>query len=194
MKKIAVLGSTGSIGRQTLEVVDRFPDKFSVVSLAAGSNIKLLAEQVRKYRPKIVSVAKAVDIPALRSEIPGEIKSTAGIEGMVEAAVFDQVDIVVTSITGTIGLIPTMESLKKGKDIALANKETLVAAGELVMAAARATGARIMPVDSEHSAIFQCLNGEYRAEVNRLVLTASGGPFFLKTRDELQKVTVEDAL
>ncbi len=193
-RRIAVLGSTGSIGCQTLEVVERFPEKFEVVGLAAGSNLDRLARQVLKHRPRMVSIARKEDLPRFRAVLPGEIKLTCGIEGMAELAAADEVDIVVTSITGTVGLIPTIEAIKAGKDIALANKETLVAAGQLVMSLAEAKGVKILPVDSEHSAIFQCLNGENKSEVRRLILTASGGPFKNKSREQLADVTVEEAL
>lgn len=193
-KRVAVLGSTGSIGCQTLEVVDKFPDKFEIVGLAAGFNLDKLAEQAAKYRPRLVSIGNKQDVPRFRSLLPTGVRVTAGIEGMTEVAVLDEVDIVVTSITGTLGLIPTVEAVKAGKDIALANKETLVAAGELVMSLVRQKGVSFLPVDSEHSAIFQCLNGEARAEVSKLILTASGGPFLNKTKEELSQVGVEDAL
>lgn len=193
-KKIAVLGSTGSIGCQTLEVVDRFPEKFEVVGLTAGSNLKLFAKQVEKYRPSIVSIGKTADLRSFRETVPAGTIVTAGTEGMTEVAVFDRVDIVVTSVTGILGLIPTVEAIKAGKDIALANKETLVAAGELVMSLVEKAGVKMLPVDSEHSAIFQCLNGENRSEVNKIILTASGGPFRDKSIEEMARVTVEDAL
>ncbi len=193
-KRIAVLGSTGSIGCQTLEVVERYPEKFEVVGLAAGNNLEKLASQAEKHRPRIVSIRREEDYCRFRSALPGGIKLTCGAEGMAELAATEEVDIVVTSIAGTVGLIPTMEAIRAGKDIALANKETLVAAGQLVMSMAKEKGVRILPVDSEHSAIFQCLNGESRAEVNKLILTASGGPFKDKSREELAIVTVEEAL
>lgn len=193
-KKIAILGSTGSIGCQTLEVIDRFPEKFEVVSLAAGFSLEKLARQVHKYRPRIVSIGSAADLTVFRDMIPGDTVVAAGVEGMTEAAVMEQVDTVVTSVTGTLGLIPTIEAIKAGKDIAIANKETLVAAGELVMSLAGQKGVRLLPVDSEHSAIFQCLNGEHRVHVNKLILTASGGPFLNKTKEELLTVGIADAL
>lgn len=193
-KPISILGSTGSIGCQTLEVVDMFPDKFEVVGLAAGSNLQRLAEQVHKYRPRQVSIGRAEDLQLFRSMVPEGIVLTVGVEGMTEVAVMEDVDIVVTSVTGTLGLLPTVAAIKAGKDIALANKETLVAAGELVMSLVKEKGVRILPVDSEHSAIFQCLNGENRLEVGKLLLTASGGPFKNKTREELLAVGIEDAL
>lgn len=194
LKKIVVLGSTGSIGTQTLDVVDNFPDRFEIVALAGGSNIGKLAEQANKYRPKLVSVGNKDDIKKIKSMISDDIIVTGGAEGLIQAAVMDEADTVVTSVTGTLGLIPTIEAIKAGKNIALANKETLVAAGEIVMSLISQYGVSILPVDSEHSAIFQCLNGENRGSVNKLTLTASGGPFFNKTPEELAEVTVEDAL
>ncbi len=193
-KKIAVLGSTGSIGCQTLEVVDSFPDQFQVVGLSAGFNLAKLAGQIEKYRPRLVSLGRKEDVPKLQALLSGKIPITAGVEGMVEVAVLDEVDLVVTSITGTLGLLPTIEAIKAGKDIAFANKETLVAAGELVMSLVRAKGINFLPVDSEHSAIFQCLRGEDRARIKRILLTASGGPFLNKTGAELSTVRVADAL
>lgn len=193
-KRISVLGSTGSIGRQTLEVVDMFPEMFEVVGLAAGTNFDLLVRQAQKYRPAIVSIAEKNNVSAVRAMLPDEISVSTGLEGMIEVAVAEGVDIVVTSVTGTLGLIPTVEAVKAGKNIALANKETLVAAGELVKTLADAKGVSLLPVDSEHSAVFQCLIGENRQDINKLILTASGGPFFNKSREELLHVTLEDAL
>lgn len=193
-KRIAVLGSTGSIGCQTLEVVDMFPDRFEVVGLAAGYNLHRLAEQVHKYSPQIVSIGRPEDLQVFRPMVPHEIELTAGIDGMSEVAVHNHVDIVVTSVTGTLGLLPTVAAVEAGKDIALANKETLVAAGDLVMSLVRERGVNILPVDSEHSAIFQCLNGAHRSDVRKLLLTASGGPFKDKTVDEISMVSIEDAL
>lgn len=193
-KKIAVLGSTGSIGCQTLDVVENFTDAFEIIGLAAGVNLDRLAGQVAKHKPRIVSIGRREDIPKFRAMVPAGVEVVAGIEGMTEIAVHEQVDMMVTSITGTLGLIPTVAAIKAGKDIALANKETLVAAGELVMALIKEKGVRILPVDSEHSAIFQCLAGYPGTEIRRIILTASGGPFRHKTREELRTVTVEDAL
>lgn len=193
-KRIAILGSTGSIGCQTLDVIERFPDKFEIIGLAAGSNLDKLAGQVAKHKPRIVSIGRPEDLPKFRTMVADGIKIVAGIEGMVEVAAHVLVDVVVTSITGTLGLIPTVEAIKAGKDIALANKETLVAAGELVTSLVREKGVRMLPVDSEHSAIFQCLAGAQQPEIRRIILTASGGPFRNKTNEELRKVEVEDAL
>lgn len=193
-KRIAVLGSTGSIGCQTLDVIERFSDRFEIIGLAAGMNLDELAGQVAKHNPRIVSIGRPEDIPKFRSMVADSVKVVAGIEGMTEVAAYGQVDVVVTSITGTLGLIPTVEAIKAGKDIALANKETLVAAGELVMSLVRAKGVRMLPVDSEHSAIFQCLAGAEQSDVRRIILTASGGPFRNKSIEELREVRVEDAL
>lgn len=193
-KRIAILGSTGSVGCQTLDVIERFPDRFEIVGLAAGANLDKLAEQAAKHKPRVVSIGKQEEILKFRAMVADGIKIVAGNEGMVEVATHEKVDVVVTSITGTLGLIPTVEAIKAGKDIALANKETLVAAGELVTSLVREKGVRMLPVDSEHSAIFQCLAGAHQQELKRIVLTASGGPFRNKTKEELRKVQVEDAL
>jgi len=189
-KRISVLGSTGSIGRQTLEVVDMFPEMFEVVGLAAGTNFDLLVRQAQKYRPAIVSIAEKNNVSAVRAMLPDEISVSTGLEGMIEVAVAEGVDIVVTSVTGTLGLIPTVEAVKAGKNIALANKETLVAAGELVKTLADAKGVSLLPVDSEHSAVFQCLIGENRQDINKLILTASGGPFEAEGLYQRQKQEV----
>jgi 1-deoxy-D-xylulose-5-phosphate reductoisomerase len=193
-KRISILGSTGSIGCQTLDVIDRFPERFEIVGLAAGTNLSRLAEQVNKYCPKIVSIANKEDIKQFREMIPKGIIITAGVEGMTQTAVMEEAELVVTSITGTLGLVPTVEAVKAGKDIALANKETLVAAGQLVTTLVKENKVKLLPVDSEHSAIFQCLNGENINEVNKLILTASGGPFRNKGREDLARVTVDEAL
>jgi 1-deoxy-D-xylulose-5-phosphate reductoisomerase len=195
MKKLSILGSTGSIGTSTLAVVEKFPDRFRVVALGGGNNIALLEAQVRKHRPLIAAVAGEQAASELRSrcsDLP--VRILGGIEGMIQAAAADEADITVSSIVGTAGLVPTMAAVRAGKDIALANKEVLVTAGELVMAECRARNVRLFPVDSEHSAIFQCLQAGERRDVRRLILTASGGPFRDHTRSMLAKVTREDAL
>ncbi|ADG82222.1 1-deoxy-D-xylulose-5-phosphate reductoisomerase [Thermincola potens] len=195
MKNIAIIGSTGSIGTQTLEVIDLFPDHFNVVALAAGSNTELLAEQAARYRPQLVCIGQKDLYHDLKEKIGHlECKVTAGPEGLVEVATFSKADVVVTSITGALGLVPTVEAIKSGKNIALANKETLVAAGDIVMALAHEYGVKILPVDSEHSAIFQCLNGEDNRRISKLILTASGGPFRGKNRSQLVDIGPEDAL
>lgn len=192
-KRIALLGSTGSIGRQTLDVVRCFPEHFHVVALAARSNIELLTEQAREFQPALV--ACFADTPeierAAKAALPGAI---LGEQGLLAAATHADADIVVAATSGLVGLGPTLAAINAGKTIALANKETLVMAGHLVMREARRTGVSIVPVDSEHSAIWQCLRGERTAEVNRLLITASGGPFRRATVEQLRAVTVEQAL
>ncbi|WP_349668461.1 1-deoxy-D-xylulose-5-phosphate reductoisomerase [Lacrimispora sp.] len=194
MKKIAILGSTGSIGTQTLEVVENQGD-IEVTALAAGSNIRLLEEQIRKFRPKIACVfeeQKAKELKDSVRDLP--VRVVSGMEGLIEAAVEETSEIVVTAVVGMIGIRPTIAAMEAGKDIALANKETLVTAGHIIMPLAKKMGVRILPVDSEHSAIFQCLNGEDKGSVHKILLTASGGPFRGKTREDLKNVKVEDAL
>jgi len=197
-KRIVVLGSTGSIGRQTLEVVRQFPERFEVVGLAAGSNWQLLAGQVEAFRPLAVSLSDEKSLPDLRRALscmggkgPDFSWGQAGLTGL---ATLPEADLVVVAVTGTAGLAPTMAALRAGKDVALANKETLVTAGQLVMDLVSQTGAALLPLDSEHSAVWQCLNGENRAGVAGIILTASGGPFLRLDRDELAAVTVEMAL
>ena len=194
MKKIAVLGSTGSIGTQTLEVV-RAQKDIEVTALAAGSNITRLEEQIREFHPEIVCVweeEKAKELALMVSDLP--VKVVCGMDGLIAAAVETDAEIVVTAIVGMIGIRPTIAAMEAGKDIALANKETLVTAGHIIMPLAKEKGVKILPVDSEHSAIFQSLNGEDKKAVHKILLTASGGPFRGKTREELKKVRIEDAL
>ncbi|MCH1983923.1 1-deoxy-D-xylulose-5-phosphate reductoisomerase [Ruminococcus sp. OA3] len=194
MKKIAVLGSTGSIGTQTLEVVRENRD-IEVAGLSAGRNIELLERQIREFRPGIATVMDEKDARALRvavADLP--VKVLSGMEGLITLAQMEESELLVTAIVGMIGLKPTVAAIRAGKDIALANKETLVTAGHLIMPLARENGVSILPVDSEHSAIFQALHGEDPREVSRLIITASGGPFRNKTREELEHVRVEDAL
>lgn len=193
-KNLTILGSTGSIGRQTLEVVDLLPIK--VVALTAGTNVERMAEQCRKYRPELAVMATEQAAGELRDALNDEsIRVLFGMDGLIAAAELDAADTVVTAVVGMVGLRPTLAAIAKKKRIALANKETLVCAGELVMREAREHGAEIIPVDSEHSAIFQCLMGcRDRNEVRRILLTCSGGPFFGKTADELKNVTKADAL
>ncbi len=196
MKNIAILGSTGSIGTQTLDIVNQNRDELNVVALSAGSNITLLEQQARKYHPSIVSVMdedKAKDLRERLSDM-GDIEVLAGMDGLIAAATQKEAEIVVTAIVGMIGIRPTIAAIEAGKDIALANKETLVTAGHIIMPLAKKHNVRILPVDSEHSAIFQSLNGERHNEINKILLTASGGPFRGKTYDELENVTLEDAL
>ena len=194
MKKIAILGSTGSIGTQTLDVV-RANEDLEVVGLSAGSNVEKLEEQIREFRPKLVAVWKdeaARDLAVRVKDL--NVKIVSGMGGLIELARMKESDILVTAIVGMIGIRPIMEGILAGKDFALANKETLVTAGHLIMPLAKECGVNILPVDSEHSAIFQALHGEKRAEVHKLLITASGGPFRGKKTRDLEKVTLEDTL
>ena len=193
-KRISILGSTGSIGRQTLDVAEKL--QISVAALAASRNVELLEAQCRKFRPELAVLFDEAAAEELKRRLSDmNIKVAGGMEGLLAAAVLDSADTVVTAVSGMIGLRPTLAAIERGKRIALANKETLVCAGELVMREAQRRGAEIIPVDSEHSAIFQCLMGcRDRSEVRRLILTCSGGPFYGKTAAELQKVTRVDAL
>ena len=194
-KYLSVLGSTGSIGRQTLEVVEQMPE-IKVAVLTAGSNVARMAQQCRAFHPELAVMATEAAAEELKNALTGEnIRVLWGMEGLIAAAEYEKADTVVTAVVGMVGLRPTLAAIQKKKRIALANKETLVCAGELVMAAAAEYGAQIVPVDSEHSAIFQCLMGNRdRSEIRRLILTCSGGPFFGKNREELQTVTKADAL
>ncbi len=196
MKKIALLGSTGSVGTSTLEVVAMHPELFQVVAMAAGSNVKLLAEQVKSFRPELVSVSSEELGKELKALLGSDVRPdiVCGEAGLVEVAAHSSADFVMTAIVGSIGVTPTLAAIKAGKTIGLANKETLVSAGQIVMKAAREHNVTIIPVDSEHSAIFQSLNGERHEDVSKIILTASGGSFRNKTRAELQEVTVADAL
>lgn len=194
MRSIAIIGSTGSIGTQTLDVVRANAD-IRVAALAAGDNIELLEKQVREFRPELVSVKSEDKAKALAAALSDfNCKITYGMDGLIETATCEKAELVVTAIVGMIGIRPTIEAIKAGKDIALANKETLVTAGHLIMQLAQEYHVRILPVDSEHSAIFQCLHGEQENKIAKLLITASGGPFRGKTRKELEHVTVEDAL
>ena len=194
MKNISLLGSTGSIGTQTLDVVRR-NDDINVVALAAGTSIKELEAQVREFKPQLVCVGKeelAEELKIMLSDM--DVKIVSGESGLIEAATLESADIVLTAVVGMMGIVPTIEAIKAHKDIALANKETLVTAGHIIMKLAKECGINIYPVDSEHSAIFQSLNGEYHKEVSKILLTASGGPFRGRKRSELENVTLEDAL
>ncbi len=195
MKKIAILGSTGSIGTQTLEIVEQNKEELQVVAMSAGSNVTLLEKQARKYRPQLVAVwdeKKAAELKESLSDT--EIQVLAGMEGLLAVATIETSEILVTAIVGMIGIRPTIAAIESGKDIALANKETLVTAGHIIMPLAKKYNVRILPVDSEHSAIFQSLNGEKGNKIDKILLTASGGPFRGKTYEELEQVKVEDAL
>jgi 1-deoxy-D-xylulose-5-phosphate reductoisomerase len=196
LKRLAVLGSTGSIGRNVLDVVRQFPDKFQIVGLAAGRNLPLLAEQVRSFRPALVSVQEENLVGELgRLLSPGnDVKIVAGIAGASEVAAGTQADLVVAAMVGAVGLEPTLTAIRQGIAIALANKETLVTAGSLVMEAARQYQVPVIPIDSEHSAIFQAIQGNQPRDIRSLWITASGGPFLRKTKEELASVTAEEAL
>ena len=195
MKKIAILGSTGSIGTQTLDVVREHSDELQVVALAAGTNKERLKEQIKEFHPKVVSLSDEKKAQELKEELAGEqVEVVCGMEGLIEVAGADSADVVVTAVVGMMGILPTMEAIKKGKDIALANKETLVTAGHLIIPMAKEYGVSILPVDSEHSAIFQSLQGEPKAALDKILLTASGGPFRGKSAEFLETVTLEDAL
>ncbi|MCC8138073.1 MAG: 1-deoxy-D-xylulose-5-phosphate reductoisomerase [Clostridiales bacterium] len=199
MKTIAILGSTGSIGTQTLEVV-RTNGDIRVAALGAGKNIDLLERQIREFHPRLACVWAEEDARTLRTRVADlSVEICSGLDGLKAVAVCREADILVTAIVGMIGIVPTIEAIKAGKDIALANKETLVTAGHLIMPLASQYGVKILPVDSEHSAIFQCLNGEREPggvtnQIDKILLTASGGPFRGKSYEELKDVKVEDAL
>jgi 1-deoxy-D-xylulose-5-phosphate reductoisomerase len=195
MKNLAILGSTGSIGVSTLDIVAAHPDRYRVVTLSAGNNLARLEEQIRRFNPLAVSVLKPEAADELRAILgPGGPEVHSGTEGLIACATHEQVDGVVSAIVGAAGLIPTMAAIEAGKDIALANKETLVTAGSLVMEAVARCGVKLYPVDSEHSAIFQSLEGHSKSDVRRLILTASGGPFRNRTLEDLKNVTPDDAL
>jgi 1-deoxy-D-xylulose-5-phosphate reductoisomerase len=195
MENVSILGSTGSIGRSSLEVIEKLSQRFRVMGLAAGRNTELLEMQVEKFRPKIVSLGKKEEAEQFRRKFKkGSIEVVFGEQGAERVAAFDQNEIVVSAITGIAGLKPTLAAVKAGKKIALANKESMVVAGPLILAMARRNRAEIIPVDSEHSGIFQCLAKENKNKVKKVILTASGGPFFRKSRQEMEKVTMEQAL
>lgn len=198
MKSISILGSTGSIGVNTLKVVEHLKDEFRVVALGAGGNVEVLAEQVKKFQPELVAVKDEncaeellCQIQDSRFKIP---KIVVGEQGLIEVATHDEAEIVVSATVGAVGFVPTLRAIEAGKRIALANKETLVMAGELMTKAAAKSGAEILPVDSEHNALHQCLRGENSKEVKRLILTASGGPFRTKSKADIENATIEEAL
>lgn len=196
MKKISILGSTGSIGTQALDVVRNNNDKFKIEALAVNTSIDMLKKQIIEFRPKVVAVYNKDKADELKKILPRElgVDIYSGMEGLKTIASLDGVDIVLTALVGMIGLVPTLEAIKYRKTIALANKETLVTAGRLVMNEAKKMGVNILPVDSEHCAIFQCLNGESNKEIEKIILTASGGPFRNKTKEQLVNVTKNEAL
>ena len=192
-KTVSVLGSTGSIGTQSLEVCEKHG--LGVTALAAHSSVRLLAEQARKFRPEYVGIYNEEKYAELKSALSDmNVKIVCGMEGLCEIAALPQTDIVLNSVVGMVGLLPTLTAIDAGRDVALANKETLVAGGELVMSEIAKKGIKLYPVDSEHSAIFQCLQGNKRSQLSKVILTASGGPFFGKSYDELRSVTKEQAL
>ena len=194
MKTIAVLGSTGSIGTQTLEVA-RANGDLKIAALAAGHNVKILEKQIREFSPRVVAVWEEAAAKELKTAVSDlDVKIVTGMDGLIEISTLPEVEVLVTAIVGMIGIRPTVEAIKAGKDIALANKETLVTAGHIIMPLAKEHGVKILPVDSEHSAIFQSLNGEHHEQIDKLLITASGGPFRGKKRADLEKVKVEDAL
>ena len=194
MRCISILGSTGSIGRQTLDIVDNL--NIPVAALTAGTSVERMAEQCRKYRPALAVMATESAAAELQKEISDlPTRVSWGEEGLIEAATIPEADCVITAVVGMVGLKPTMAAIRAGKRIGLANKETLVCAGELVMAEAKRCGTEIIPVDSEHSAIYQCLMGSHsKEEIKRIILTCSGGPFYGMDKDQLKTVTKADAL
>jgi 1-deoxy-D-xylulose-5-phosphate reductoisomerase len=195
LKHISILGSTGSIGQSTLAIAEQFSERFKVVALAAGNNVELLEQQVRKFKPSLVAVSSAAAAEKLRKQLHDvQVEVLSGIEGMLQVAAADEVDVTVSAIVGTAGLVPTMAAIRAGKAIALANKEVLVTAGELVMRECREREIALLPVDSEHSAIFQCLHAGEDSEIRRLVVTASGGPFRALSREDMANVTLSQAL
>lgn len=193
MKHISLMGATGSIGTQTLDVLKEHPDKFRLSAFSVGKNLDLARKIIVEFQPELVSVSEKNDMEVLKSEFPG-ISFTYGQQGLTEVAVYHKADVLVNAVLGSVGLEPTLQAIEEKKTIAIANKETLVTAGHLVMEAAKKNGVALLPVDSEHSAIFQALQGEKEKNIEKLILTASGGSFRDKTREELQNVTVEQAL
>ena len=192
MKHLSILGSTGSIGTQTLEVVRQFPDEFKVVGLSSNRNYDLLLKQIKEFKPKAVAIMDKSKVDDLLNFSPCQVYS--GIDGINKIAAMNEADTVVNALVGSIGIEPTYNAIKNKKNIALANKETLVAAGSVIMEEARKNSINLMPIDSEHSAIFQCLNGENIEEANKITITCSGGPFRNHTKEQLQTVSVQDAL
>jgi len=190
MKRLAVLGSTGSIGVNTLDIARRFENEFKVVALSAGTNIQLLREQIERFEPKAVSVLNEALANALKRKIsPKKIEVLFGVEGLIQITTLPEIDLVVSALVGAAGLIPTISAIKAKKSVALANKESLVMAGKIIVEEARKNGVAILPVDSEHSAIFQTLAGRSKGEVKRIILTASGGPFLNLPYEKMKEVT-----
>ncbi|ANB61777.1 1-deoxy-D-xylulose 5-phosphate reductoisomerase [Anoxybacillus amylolyticus] len=194
MKYISLLGASGSIGKQTLDVIDAHREKFRLIALSVGKNVEAAKQAIDQFQPELVAVADWESFSALREEYNGHVKIVAGEEGVIEVATHPKADIVVNAVVGSIGLLPTLKAIEAGKAIALANKETLVTAGHIVTEAAMKHNVALLPVDSEHSAIFQCLQGEQPKTIEKIILTASGGSFRDRTREQLRHVTVEEAL
>lgn len=195
MKKISLLGSTGSIGLNTLDVVERNPENFQILAMSAGSNVDLFAEQIRKFKPKVAALFDTQKIATLKERVVDlDVEILSGEEGVFKVATIPELDVVVSGVVGKAGLLPAIEALKAGKNLALANKETLVIAGELVLKEAQKTSSKIVPIDSEHSAIFQALNGEKKERIKKIILTASGGPFRKFSLNEMENIKVKDAL
>lgn len=194
MKKISILGSTGSIGLQTVEIVREHLDKFKIIGIAAMSNIEKLEEQINEFKPEIVAVFNEEKAKTLASKINEETKIVSGMQGLIEVATHEKVDIVLNSVVGSVGMIPTYHAIRSKKNIALANKETLVVAGKIIMQEAIKNNVSIIPVDSEHSAIFQCLQGESTEDIEKIILTASGGPFRKMSKENLKSAKYYDAL
>lgn len=194
MKKICLLGATGSVGRQTLDVLSSYPEKFSLTAMSFGKNVSFALDIIHKFQPELVSVSSLSIRDEIVDLVPSNVKVVFGEEGLIEAASYPEADIVLNALLGSVGLKPTLAAIESGKTLAFANKETLVTAGHLVMDAARKNNVTVLPVDSEHSAIFQCLHGEKKDQISRLIVTASGGSFRDKNRQQLEGVTVEEAL
>lgn len=193
MKNISLLGASGSIGQQTIDVLTQHKDQFNLIAFSVGNNIDYAEHLIQQFQPQLVAVKESTDAEALQKKYPQTVV-LSGLEGLVHVATYQNVDLMVNAVVGSLGLLPTIRAIEKGIDIALANKETLVTAGHIVMAKAKAHNVKILPVDSEHCAIFQCLNGENTATVNKIILTASGGSFRDLSREQLKNVTVEQAL
>jgi 1-deoxy-D-xylulose-5-phosphate reductoisomerase len=196
MKSLSILGSTGSIGRNALQIIAKFPDRFSVRALAANTSIDLLAEQIRLFRPEIAVVGDAYHALVLKKRLPDDSQTEIlhGQKGLIQASTLSSVDAVVAAMVGAVGLVPVLEAIRAKKHIALANKETLVMAGTLVMDSARKHGVSVLPIDSEHSAIFQCLQGNHSSDVTKIILTCSGGPFRCLPQEKFSDITLEQAL
>jgi 1-deoxy-D-xylulose-5-phosphate reductoisomerase len=195
VRSIALLGSTGSVGVNTLDLVRRFPDRFRIVGMVAGENLKLLTAQIKEFSPRIVAIKNEKDVPRLRRLLGKQtLEICWGVNGATAVSTANEVDVVLAAIVGGAGLVPTLEAVRAGKEVALANKEALVMAGEIFVNEAKRANTRLFPVDSEHSAIFQCLQGNQRDEVDKLILTASGGPFLRTPLSRLRHVTISQAL